>query len=121
MEIHLLLQWYNLERLVLLPRLRTLYPAAPLERDLPERNIMLLPHQPDAYPGEGRAILCMLLRLEHHVHDDQFAKTWEAVPATREAVPRNWQEVAVVLDAGRCSIWDYQCFYGSGCRSILCV
>ena len=80
---------------------------------------MLLPDQPDAHSVEDWALLRVLLRLEHHVHVYQSAKTREAVSTQRETIPRGWKEVAVVLDVGSCCVWDHKCYQRGGRRSIL--
>jgi hypothetical protein len=118
-EFYLLLQSYVLERVLLLPRLSTIHAAASLERNLPQRNIMLLPNRSNADPVKDWALLCMLLWRQHHIHIRQPSKTRAAFPTTRETILRDWEKMAVVLHAHGGCICNHKCSHGRGCRPIL--
>ena len=99
--------------------LRTLHPTPPPERHIPQQHILLFSNPSLENPLETRAIIRMLIRLEHNVYMHQLAKTWKAVPSGGEAVPCSWETMAVVLDVGGCHLCYYKWNYGRGRGPIL--
>ena len=61
----------------------------------------------------------MFLCHEHHVHIHKPAEARAIILADGEEISSSWKEMAVVLDAGCCGLWNHKQYYGCGCGSIL--